>query len=948
MKKLYIFLFFCLAFFQSLKTLATHLRAGEITAVRISSTSLTYRVTITTYTDEINGKQANDAQEDVDFYPGFSNNGVVSYKVPRKEELLISPTTKRNIYETVVTYPAPGVYHLSCGIVNRNDNTINLPQPSDSISWFVQSTIVINASFGLNSTPVLLNIPIDSAAVGTTFIHNPGAFDIDGDSLSYRLAVPLKDANLANGEGIVIDGYIDPSLVGVPPILNEAQTGPATFKIDARTGDLVWDAPQKPGQYNVAFVIEEWRKAPDGSSIRIGSIERDMQIIVVETENNRPELEVPDDLCIEAGEELKFTVRATDVDAGQQIKLTSSGGVYNKDAAGLDAQYVPDDPATFTAPALPQLSPVEGTFAWLTNCDHVRQQAYDVLFKVEDEPGRFNTQLADIKTIKINVNPPSPKGLTAEEAEGGVQLSWLPYAQCNRMGRIFVFRKDGCSGLNPDPCQEGIPAGWSYTQIGEVGLNDTEFLDETAEKGQIYSYRLVSELDLNTFVSMKSAPSAEFCIGSGLQDGLPILTNVTVEETNNVNGEILVKWSRPLNFDQDQTPGPYMYKLYRTEGLGGDSYVEIATVNTNLLAADADTVFTDSGLNTTDNVYKYKLEFFAAGESLGEAPPASSVRLNGSPDDRKLNLSWVGNTPWSNDNFTHYVYREDQNQPGQFHIIAAVDVAGPNTYSFTDSGTDQFLDDGDQSIVLENNVDYCYKVETVGVYENQGSVMGELHNFSQIFCLAPADRTPPCPPVLSLTNAGCDNMDQEDFCASNAFTNNLTWTNPTTECREDLIRHNVYFARYENGTFNQVGITDGKTKRFDHLKNNVDGFAGCYYVTAVSVLNVESAPSNVVCADNCEKIAFPNVFTPNGDGKNDTFEPMNCPAFVKHISYEIYNRQGLLLAEGEGEKLSWDGRDNNGNPVSAGTFFYRVKVQFNRLEENSPVYTYKGYLEIIR
>mgnify|MGYP000462874915 CR=1 FL=1 len=162
---------------------ATHIRAGEITAKRISNTTLTYRVTLTTYTDEVNGKAANDGQETVFFYFGLSSNQIESAEVRRKSRTQISPSTVVNVYDTVFTYPAPGTYTISCGITNRNRNTINLPAPSDAISFFVQTRIFINSAIGLNSTPVLLNIPVDSAATGVRYIHNPGAFDIDGDSL---------------------------------------------------------------------------------------------------------------------------------------------------------------------------------------------------------------------------------------------------------------------------------------------------------------------------------------------------------------------------------------------------------------------------------------------------------------------------------------------------------------------------------------------------------------------------------------------------------------------------------------------------------------------------------------------------------------------------------------------------------------------------------------------
>ncbi|MFT5883969.1 MAG: gliding motility-associated-like protein [Arcticibacterium sp.] len=950
MKKFYSLFLFSVLILCTLKAEATHLRAGEITAQRISMTSLTYRVTLTTYTDEVGGRSANEAQEDVDFFPGFVNNGVVSYKVPRKEKISISSTTVRNTYETVVTFPGPGVYKVSVGIPNRNEATINLPQPSDDITFFVQTTLVINSAFGLNSTPVLLNIPVDSAAVGVRFVHNPGAFDTDGDSLSYKLTIPFEDKQLSNGVGGPIEGYEDPTTKGESPILNEAGTGPATFRIDALTGDLIWDAPQQLGQYNVAFVIEEWRKAPNGTFVRIGEIVRDMQIIVVETDNRRPEIEVPNDFCVEAGDKIEFEVFATDRDEGQALKMTTNGGVYNIDPSGNVMPFIANEPATFES-ASGQTSPAVGTFTWETNCAHVREQSYDVLFKVVDLPGRFITQLVDIKTIKINVNPQRPKGLVAVEVEEGVRLQWQQYPDCPRGGKIMVYRRAGCSGLNPSVCLQGMPSEWRYEQIGEVGLLDTTFLDPQAERGQIYSYRIVADVSVSQFSTMKSSPSPEFCIGSELPKRVPVITHVDIGRTGVTNGEIHVKWTRPLGLDTTEFDGPFVYKIFRTVGLGGDSFEEIASITT-LLDDAPDTLFTDTGLNTTNNIYKYKLAFFFENDKLmGEAPAATSVRLSSSPDDREVHLNWAANTPWVNDNQNHLVYREDKENPGVFNVIAEVAVTGPNTYQYIDKGADLYLADGDQSIVIENNIEYCYKVMTVGIYENEASIFGLLGNHSQEICQSAADRSPPCPLVINLDNIGCDEAAQKDLCGQNAFTNTISWSTPESvngaECRSDLVRYNVYFSRTPDGIFEQVGITEGNSTSYDHRKNPFDGFAGCYYVTAVSILDAESQPSNIVCADNCNKIAFPNIFSPNGDGRNDTFEPMDCPAFIKSISYEIYNRYGLLVASGEGASLSWDGIGINGTAMPVGTYYYLIKVQFNRLEENSEVFTYKGYLELV-
>ncbi|MBA4854120.1 gliding motility-associated C-terminal domain-containing protein, partial [Emticicia sp. BO119] len=409
---------------------ASHLRAGEITAKRISATTLTYRVTLTTYTDQINGVQANEAANTSDF--SFGVTGVGLYQVKRTRKFLINAGTMCNVYDTTFTFPAQGRYTISCAIINRNANTVNLQAPTDLISFFVETTILVNGSLGLNNTPVLLNIPVDTAGVGKRFIHNPGAFDADGDSLAYRLTAPKKGANDGSYGGVFAQGYQDPSTLGNSR-LTEDGLSPSFFRIDAITGDLIWDAPGRLAvnqyQVNVAFIVEEWRKGVNGTYTKIGEITRDMQIIVVETPNKRPLLTTPSPICVEAGQKIEFTITARDPD-NHKVRISTTGGVYNRDAGGV-VEFIAPKEATFTPLNTTQNSPASGTFTWETNCKHVREQPYDVLFKVEDFPGRTAVQLTDIKTVRIRVIPPRPRGLSATNSERGVELRWQQYPDCN-------------------------------------------------------------------------------------------------------------------------------------------------------------------------------------------------------------------------------------------------------------------------------------------------------------------------------------------------------------------------------------------------------------------------------------------------------------------------------------------------------------------------------------
>ena len=78
------------------------------------------------------------------------------------------------------------------------------------------------------------------------------------------------------------------------------------------------------GEYNIAILIEEYRHG-----VKIGSVIRDMQIIIMACNNHVPEIISLDDTCINAGDTLVFKVSARDPDANQVVTLTAIGSVFS-------------------------------------------------------------------------------------------------------------------------------------------------------------------------------------------------------------------------------------------------------------------------------------------------------------------------------------------------------------------------------------------------------------------------------------------------------------------------------------------------------------------------------------------------------------------------------------------------------------------------------------------
>ena len=77
---------------------------------------------------------------------------------------------------------------------------------------------------------------------------------------------------------------------------------------------------------------------------------------------------------------------------------------------------------------------------------------------------------------------------------------------------------------------------------------------------------------------------------------------------------------------------------------------------------------------------------------------------------------------------------------------------------------------------------------------------------------------------------------------------------------------------------------------------------------------------------NVENAVLPNVFTPNGDGINDEYDPQ----LFKPRSYEIwiYNRWGMEVFHSTSIEEKWDGTTTSGSPCEEGVYFVAVKYGY--------------------
>ncbi len=936
-------LFLLFVIFYSQELYSTHIRAGEIIAKRISSTSLTYEFTIIGYTD---------TDSEVEFGGGkfdFGDGNVIEIldeSALSAQKILLENVVALNLFKVIHTFQAPGRYVVSYFEQNRNAEIVNMENSVDT-PFYIETEILIDPFFGLNNSPVLLIPPIDNGIIGIRYIHNPGAFDPDGDSLSYELVIPLQDKNNE------VTNYRFPNFIDFYTDFNEGnedRTGPPTFTLDSVIGDLIWDAPGSQGEYNFAFRIVEWRKVED-EWFKLGHVTRDMQVKIKSSDNDRPILEVLDPVCIEAGTILKDTVKAEDPNFND-VKIEAFGGPF--EFISSPANYSP-------SPAPYQKSPASLFFEWETNCNHVRERPYDIQFKATDK-ANYGPNLVEFSNWQIQVVAPAPEGLEVDPLPNRKsQISWDKYS-CDNSEKIQVWRRIGSYDYEPDNCEVGIPEGSGYNLIGEIDADQISMIDdnmgEGLASGSKYCYRILALFPLPE--GGTSYVSEEKCVI--INADAPIITNVSVKSTDIANGEININWIPPFELDTLLFPEPYSYKVSRYEGYNQNNKLFESSILT-------DTFFLDSNLNTLDNIYNYTIDVFQSNNSLpfDTSHHASSVRLELSGYQNSIELSWNFDVPWSNSSSLypmHYIYRNNvsANDPNNFILIDSVNVI-EDGFQYTDTG--EFED-----IELDENKVYCYYVITSGTYENDklpSNMINDdlLLNNSQKICAQTNDLIPPCPPIEFKVSDqfSCEYYFFDKSCDLKDFENRIEWSSGNEDCYLDAKFFNIYFS--ENGVDNFQSIGSTKNNYFVH--QNLSNLKGAYYITALDRSGNESLPSDTLVRDNCPKYLLPNVFTPNDDGKNDFFTPFytdgsisnfnygNCPRFVKSVKITIVDRTGKEVFSHDSEEnivdgiyINWDGKNKSGKYLPADTYYYNATVTFDILDENDSVKEIKGWVQILR
>ena len=135
----------------------------------------------------------------------------------------------------------------------------------------------------------------------------------------------------------------------------------------------------------------------------------------------------------------------------------------------------------------------------------------------------------------------------------------------------------------------------------------------------------------------------------------------------------------------------------------------------------------------------------------------------------------------------------------------------------------------------------------------------------------------------------------------------------------------------ENNNINEItAVAEGGVEEYTFYFNDINnGSDNTFYINRTDTYVV-----TVIDQNGCEvtaeifmefiDIEFPNFFTPDGDGLNDTWIPNHIEGFPE-VLIKIYDRYGRVVEEMTRDTQGWDG-DYDGKPLPTGDYWYVVKL----------------------
>jgi gliding motility-associated-like protein len=901
---------------------STHIVGGEITYRYLGNDD--YEIRLSLFVDCVFGSPAAILQ-DSDAYIGVfdtANNLYASLLIPRNPPVRITSINYNCVlppinacvdfyaYTDTIKLPySPGGYTISFQRCCRNNSLVNIINPlsTGATYWTSISDTALKLN---NSSPVFNSLPPNFLCTSFPFIFDHSATDPDGDSLVYTLFEPYSGANTGNPRPRPpADPPYSPVLWQIPYNLYNMMGGNPELSIDTFSGVLNV-TPDIAGQFVVGIKVTEFR-----NGLEIGETKRDYQFNVTPCSLQIVSaFTLPLKYCSRNVDFQNFSSGATDYfwDFGIDSLLSDTSRLYTP-------SYLYPGAGSYEVTLIARKGNCADTF--ITTIEILQDTLYNAgadpticfgdsaSIGQADTSGRF-TYLWTPSTGISDSLAPDPK------ASPDITTTYVvkkTFSICYLTDTITVFVKKPVAGFSPDylpPCnsldlaftnnsQDATDYSWDFGVSGS--LTDTSTFKDPAftfPSPGAYPVKLVAtdgncrdtsdqQIRILDLAQLHDIPDTFSCNGDSVMLGM-----------NDTSGIFTWLWKPDSGLSNTSIPNPVA--------------APSSTIRYFVSKSFDICLFTDSVLFTVKNV--------SAGFSPEYVPPCDLLHvsfINNSSGAKKY--AWdFGVNPGVSDTSSLTNPDYSYGSPGNYIVrLLAFDGTCSDTFSrslnvYIDTGNfagaDGFICTGD-SLRLG-------KPDTTGLYFFSWSPATGLSNSKVADPMASPSNTTAY--IVTRTSGGCQRQDNVTLNVSDPRANfEVTLT---SEC------DSIYGDFSNNSTSAQRFLWDFGNNSYstEHQPRKGFNFGQSYEITLVA--------SDSFCTDTFMLSStmpqmvnpgpLPNVFSPNGDGWNDCFEPypIDCYELV------IFNRWGQRVFEKTDKMKCWDGREmKTGAAMPEGVYYYLLK-----------------------
>ncbi len=459
MKKL---LFFIGILFLCFKNFATHIVGADLYYTCLGNH--VYEITLKMYRDCIRGEAPYDRPISLFIFQNSNPQNYTIYQVYPDtvpvslswQGCMASPPNlciSEGTYKLRVTLP-PRIkgYDIAWARCCRNYTITNLVNPLERGVTYLATIpgIELLGQLDCNSMPIFKNRPSSFICTNQDYYFDHSAIDPDGDSLVYEISNPYDGTNI-DGQGV----YNPNVYPGTSPVVNQGNPigykpyrnvpyapgysyqnpfGNNQISIDAQTG-LLRIRPAQPGIYVMAISVKEYR-----NGILLSENKRDIQIHVLNCLPPDPPPFITHDfgnlphngdtLFVEANKNFCYDVIVTDTGANPILEAFAANNAFG--GSGFIPPY-----ATIS---ISGSNPLIGKVCWKPNCAYDNQLIKLVVGAKDKSECLNHNPVFDTVYVKIkapNLPPPTVIfDLNGTTYSNDTVFAWLDENLCFRFNII--------------------------------------------------------------------------------------------------------------------------------------------------------------------------------------------------------------------------------------------------------------------------------------------------------------------------------------------------------------------------------------------------------------------------------------------------------------------------------------------------------------------------------